>query len=512
MAQQEAGRDADLAGRLAFIGLDAEAARILAGLRPFIDEAVPPVLADFYARIGGHPEIAAAFEGPHGVERARQRQMHHWRAMADGLDRQDYLERVTRIGEVHARIGLEPRWFVGGYALILAGLIERLIHARLARAGRFRSAMSAPDPARLAAEASAIIRAALLDIDLGMTVCLDRIEEKRRHAEEDREKRQAAQERVLAALGRVLAAVKAGDLTARVGQGVPYGFRPMAETLDQALESLAESLERVRGISSGLVASADRIADDTEELASRTESQASSLEESAAALHELTASVSSTAEGAAQAAEAMRRLSESSRRSAETAERASDAVHAIESSSGRISQITQMIDSLAFQTSLLSLNASIEAARAGEAGRGFAVVAAEVRTLAQRCADAARDITSLLSESSNHVTAGVGFIGEMSVALREIAERVSEADAAVSGIALSAREQAQGLTEINESIAQLEAITQRNTEMVDQSRTASSDLRRAAQGLAAEMAAFRTVADDVTGGAKGRGAGIASVA
>jgi methyl-accepting chemotaxis protein len=506
MVQQEGGQDADLAGRLAFIGLDAEAARTLRSLRPFLDEAVAPVLADFYAKVVANPALAAAFRGADGVERARQRQMQHWKAMADGLDRPEHLERVTRIGEVHARIGLETRWFVGGYALILAGLIERLIQARLAGGGRFWSATAKPDPARIAAEAGAIIRAALLDIDLIISACLARIDEKRRSAEEDRAKRQAAQERVLGELGRVLGAVRSGDLTARVGESMPYGFRPMAETLDQALESLAESFARVRGISSGLVDAADRIAGDAEEMASRTESQSSSLEESAAALHELTASVSSTAEGAAQAAAAVRRLTETSRRSAETAERASDAVHAIESSAGRISQITKMIDSLAFQTSLLSLNASIEAARAGEAGRGFAVVASEVRTLARRCAEAARDINTLLNESGNHVAAGVGFIGEMSDALREIAQRIGEADDAVSGIAVSAREQAQGLAEINESIAQLEAITQKNTEMVDQSRTASAELRRAAQSLATEMAAFRTTTPT------GRDGGIADVA
>ncbi len=164
----------------------------------------------------------------------------------------------------------------------------------------------------------------------------------------------------------------------------------------------------------------------------------------------------------------------------------------IESSSAKVSQILGVIDEIAFQTNLLALNAGVEAARAGDAGRGFAVVAQEVRALAQRSADAAKEIKTLIADSSRQVGAGVDLVGQTGEALRGIVDKVGAIDTLVDEIAASANEQASALGQVNVAVNQLDQVTQRNSAMVQQSTQATHALRAEAADLSNHVSGFRT--------------------
>jgi methyl-accepting chemotaxis protein len=201
--------------------------------------------------------------------------------------------------------------------------------------------------------------------------------------------------------------------------------------------------------------------------------------------------VRQTAEGAARARQVVERARRAADASGSVVGQAVEAMGAIEKSSSQIGQIIGVIDEIAFQTNLLALNAGVEAARAGEAGRGFAVVAQEVRALAQRSADAAKEIKTLISASTTEVGQGVEFVGRTGEALRAIAQEVDEIDDLVGAMAASTTEQARGLTEINATMNQMDQVTQQNAAMVEETTAASHSLAQEATRLAQRMGELR---------------------
>ena len=207
-------------------------------------------------------------------------------------------------------------------------------------------------------------------------------------------------------------------------------------------------------------------------------------------MDQLTATVRRSAQGAQQAAELVARARAEARQSGEVVRGAVTAMGGIESSSAEIAQIIGVIDEIAFQTNLLALNAGVEAARAGDAGRGFAVVAQEVRALAQRSADAAKEIKSLISSSTTQVGRGVKLVGEAGQSLTGIVSKVAEIDSLIADIALSSREQATGLNEVNAAVNQMDQVTQQNAAMVEQSTAASVALKHEALELARLVGRF----------------------
>jgi methyl-accepting chemotaxis protein len=218
--------------------------------------------------------------------------------------------------------------------------------------------------------------------------------------------------------------------------------------------------------------------------------QAAGLEEAAAALEEITTTAGSTAQGADRVADVSAQARTHVHQSVEVVQSAVTAMTQIDNSSREISQIVGVIDEIAFQTNLLALNAGVEAARAGDAGRGFAVVASEVRALAQRSAEAAREIKGLIATSAVSVDAGVRLVGETGEALRRMVGRVAEIDGLVGEIAASAQEQATGLRQVNTAVNQMDQMTQQNAAMVEQSTAACHVLAREAQALTASVSRF----------------------
>ncbi|HVK82423.1 MAG TPA: methyl-accepting chemotaxis protein, partial [Verrucomicrobiae bacterium] len=209
-------------------------------------------------------------------------------------------------------------------------------------------------------------------------------------------------------------------------------------------------------------------------------------------LDEITGAVRRSAEGAAHASQAVAQANTDAKASAAVVREAVSAMDQISKSSQQIGQIIGVIDEIAFQTNLLALNAGVEAARAGEAGRGFAVVAAEVRALAQRSAEAAKEIKSLVLSSSDQVVSGVRLVGEAGLSLDRIMQQVVEINDIVGEIASGAREQSTGLVEVNVAVNQMDQMTQQNAAMVEETTAASHALSQEALGLDHLIRQFRT--------------------
>ncbi len=292
-------------------------------------------------------------------------------------------------------------------------------------------------------------------------------------------------------IGDALTALAEGDLQQRITTKFIPELDKLRIDFNSAVETLQATMTSVGATAGAIRAGADEIGVASDELSRRTEQQASSLEETAAALDQLTSTVNSSAANAQKAAAVALGARGDAQRSGDVMGEAISAMSEIERSAVEITNIIGVIDEIAFQTNLLALNAGVEAARAGDAGRGFAVVASEVRALAQRSAEAAKEIKGLIAGSSQQVTKGVKLVGETGEALGVIVERVAEIDALISDIATSAREQSSGLSEVNVAVNQMDQVTQQNAAMVEESTAASHSLRQETEGLMTMIGRFQ---------------------
>ena len=478
-----------LADRLRFMKLDAKTLDSLRSVKPIVMREMPGALDGFYDQVRATPETRAFFANESQMAGAKNRQLGHWEILSSGRFDSHYVEAVTKVGEVHAKIGLDPSWYIGGYALVLEALIGRVIEARLAKGG---FGVGRTDPKALAAEIGGLAKATLLDMDYAISVYLEALESARIQADEERRRSEEEQGQLVSLLAAGLKRMAAGDLTSDIRdpvspryQAIKDDFNEAVSALRQAMQAIAQSSESVRGGSSEISSAAD-------DLSRRTEQQAAGLEETAAALDEITETVRRSAAGAKAAADVVVGARSDARTSGEVVEQAVAAMGQIEKSAQEISQIIGVIDEIAFQTNLLALNAGVEAARAGDAGRGFAVVAQEVRALAQRSADAAKEIKALIDASTNQVGAGVRLVGETGEALRRIVGRVAEIDAMVAEISSSSQEQAKALAEVNSAINQMDQVTQQNAAMVEETTAAAVSLRAEAAELDRLVGGFQT--------------------
>jgi methyl-accepting chemotaxis protein len=323
--------------------------------------------------------------------------------------------------------------------------------------------------------------------------------EQRLHAEGDRERNEQAQreaiiqERAIVAdsIGAALSKLAAKDLTYRISSDIPAAYRKLQADFNAAISQLEEAMLSVVGSSDAIHAGSQEISAATADLSRRTEQQAASLEETAATLDQVTATARKAADGTIHARKVVAVAEGDAQKSGEVIHKAVAAMGAIEKSSQQISQIIGVIDEIAFQTSLLALNAGVEAARAGDAGRGFAVVAAEVRALAQRSAEAAKEIKGLISTSTAQVSQGVVLVAETGKSLERIMAQVSEINSIVSEIAAGAKEQSIALQEVNAAINQMDQVTQQNAAMVEQSTASSYALSQETELLAGMIGQFQ---------------------
>ncbi|MEZ5709948.1 MAG: methyl-accepting chemotaxis protein [Blastomonas sp.] len=297
---------------------------------------------------------------------------------------------------------------------------------------------------------------------------------------------------VVTDLGASLDKLADGDLTYRIGAEYPGEYQALKSSFNKTVEGLEQILSGVAQSASSVHTGASEIRAASDDLANRTEQQAAALEETAAAMNQVTGMVQETAAGAANVNASIGEAHREATEGGAVVKRAVNAMDAIEKSSQEISQIINVIDGIAFQTNLLALNAGVEAARAGDAGKGFAVVANEVRALAQRSADAAKDIKTLITASSEQVGAGVTLVGETGTLLDRIVERVGEISTLITSITESAEVQATNLQQVNGAVGDMDKMTQQNAAMVEQSTAAARSLAGEADELAALVSRFRT--------------------
>ncbi|HEY1943002.1 MAG TPA: methyl-accepting chemotaxis protein [Roseiarcus sp.] len=320
----------------------------------------------------------------------------------------------------------------------------------------------------------------------------------RQHAEEERSRNDAVRARAAAEqaeavqrLGEALRNLASGDLTIRLSDGFSEDYAQIKNDFNEAIDKLKQTMLTVVSSADAIHSGSREISVASDDLSRRTEQQAASLEETAAALDEITATVKKSAEGASHAREVVAATDDDAKRSSIVVRQAVGAMDGIAKSAQQISQIIGVIDEIAFQTNLLALNAGVEAARAGDAGRGFAVVASEVRALAQRSAEAAKEIKGLIRASTAQVDQGVKLVAQTGQSLERIMAQVTEINSVVSDIALAAQEQATGLQQINTAINQMDQVTQQNASMVQESTAAGHALSQETEQLSGLIGRFQ---------------------
>lgn len=289
-------------------------------------------------------------------------------------------------------------------------------------------------------------------------------------------------------------AEREGDLTQRLDV---WGSDELAQ-LNRAFNASTEDIERmvvqIKRSAESVNSASGEIAQGNEDLAQRTEEQSSSIVETASSMEEITSTVKQTADSAAQARDLTERLEREAREGGEVVGSTREAMISIKDSNQQVTSIVEAIDQIAFQTNLLALNASVEAARAGEHGRGFSVVAEEVRTLAQRCADEASQIRTLVDTNVANIDRGEQLASDANERMGAISEGVQQMAQFVAEIASASQEQSSGIEQVNQAVSQLEEVTQRNAALVEQAAAASKLLDEEADGMTQLVGRFKVSA------------------
>ena len=437
----------DLARRLAFLRIDDGTRSDLSRIAGILEKALPESLERFYGIVKQTPEMARFFRDDAHMGKAKGHQARHWQNVGSGNFSEEFVRQVTRIGEIHARIGLEPRWYIGGYALILEGIIGRVVQDLWPK-GLLAGKRGGGEEAGRAI--AGLVKAALLDMDYAISVYLSAAEDAKKRAQE--EAIESERSLVVGSIGKALERLAERDLTYRMLEEMPDAYGQLLQDFNNAVGQLEGTVQSINGSIDMIRSGTHEIATASSDLAQRAERHAIHLENTVNSLDKVTMSGKSRtvrpAEGEAQST---------------IIGRAIEAMKMIEESARQISQIIGVMDEIAFQTNLLALNAGVEAARAGNAGKGFAVVASEVRALAQRSATAAKEIKVLISDSSGLVDRGAKLVVEAGKAMEEFG----------------------GVMDM------IDQTTQQNAAMAEQSTAASQALARQADELASLMRQFR---------------------
>ncbi|WP_276509853.1 methyl-accepting chemotaxis protein [Pseudoxanthomonas mexicana] len=295
----------------------------------------------------------------------------------------------------------------------------------------------------------------------------------------------------LAEVSELLQAIARGDLTARMEGDFHGVFARMRDDANATVAQLTDIVGRIQDASTSINTAAGEIASGNSDLSRRTEQQAANLEETAASMEELTSTVRQNAESARQANQLAQGAAGVASQGGEVVGKVVTTMRDIEQSSKKIADIISVIDGIAFQTNILALNAAVEAARAGEQGRGFAVVASEVRTLAQRSANAAKEIKGLIETSVDKVADGSKLVNQAGATMGEIVASVQRVTDIMSEISAASQEQSAGIEQVNQTITQMDETTQQNAALVEEASAAARSMEEQAQALSESVSVFK---------------------
>lgn len=303
-------------------------------------------------------------------------------------------------------------------------------------------------------------------------------------------------DRGLQDVARVLMALADGDLTTRIYNDYEGTFNDLKNYSNQTAEKLSFMIQDIQRAADTINTASAEIAQGNADLSCRTEEQASSLEQTSASMEELTGTVKLNADNASQANALASKASEVAVDGGELIQQVVQTMASINESARKIADIIGVIDGIAFQTNILALNAAVEAARAGEQGRGFAVVASEVRSLAQRSANAAKDIKALISDSVSKIESGNSLVGKSGDTMKEIVIAIKRVNDIMAEIASASNEQAIGIDEISKAVVQMDEMTQQNAALVEEAAAAAESMQSQAQQLSDSVASFRVDDED----------------
>jgi methyl-accepting chemotaxis protein len=298
-------------------------------------------------------------------------------------------------------------------------------------------------------------------------------------------------------VARVLGAIAKGDLTERIDADYLGTFGELKNYCNETTDSLTSMLGDIRTAADTIFTASSEIAQGNADLSSRTEQQAANLEETASSMEELTSTVKLNADNAKQANVLAEQASTVATDGGTLIQQVVTTMNAINESARKISDIIGVIDGIAFQTNILALNAAVEAARAGDQGRGFAVVASEVRTLAQRSANAAKDIKALISDSVQKIDNGNQLVGKSGDTMKEIVNAIKRVNDIMAEIAAASAEQSTGIEEVSTAVSQMDEMTQQNAALVEQAAAAAESMQSQADQLTQSVAQFRLSDDQV---------------
>jgi methyl-accepting chemotaxis protein len=290
---------------------------------------------------------------------------------------------------------------------------------------------------------------------------------------------------------RVSKALAEADLTQRITSNYPGLFGQTKDAVNTTVDNLQELVGQIKGAVDSISTASGQIAAGNQDLSQRTEEQASSLEETAASMEEITSTVKGNADNAKQANQLAQGASSVATKGGDVVNQVVMTMFSINESSRKIVDIISVIDGIAFQTNILALNAAVEAARAGEQGRGFAVVATEVRSLAQRSADAAKEIKRLIGDSVEKVETGTQLVGDAGATMEEIVNAVKRVTDIMAEISAASVEQSSGIEQVNQSITQMDQTTQQNAALVEEAAAAAESLGEEAQRLSEAVSVFK---------------------
>jgi methyl-accepting chemotaxis protein len=454
------------ATRISFFGVSRADYEQFPKIAKALDKHAPTAMAAFYNKISVTPELTHFFASRQAMDHARDKQLNHWQQLfARPLD-DGYFQRAERIGNIHAKIGLKPTWYIGGYAMVLEQVIQAMVDESL---------MQRLSGKQMARSITTLVKMVLLDMDIALSAYFS-AEEGQRLAVIDR-------------FGEALASLARGDFTTTLTD-LPETFAKIESDFNNMRERISETLGQVAVTAESINTGSVEISQASDDLSTRTEQQAASLEQTAAAMDQLTNGVREAAEGAAHVKTSVEEAHTDASQGGAVVKEAVKAMDDIHQSAQEITQITNVIDGIAFQTNLLALNAGVEAARAGDAGKGFAVVANEVRALAQRSAEAAKHIKDLIGASSQQVARGVSLVGQSGEALDRIVDRIADISKLAGNISQLAGTQANSLLQINVAVSEMDKMTQQNAAMVEESTAAARSLANEATQLTSLVGHF----------------------